>query len=163
MTTMVQTERRTLIDNCLDLMRDHGLIDKGWAIKLNNNKSTAGICNHSEKVIYLSRFYLNHNTEEATMNTITHEIAHALVGPGNGHNRVWRAKHIELGGNGSRTFSISGDLKKEYAKAAKWTGTCVGGHAISRNRLTQVARNSSCSQCSPTYNADYRFKWTQNY
>src|SRR5215471_13596338 len=33
-------------------------------------------------------------------NTMTHEIAHAIVGPNHGHDQVWTEKHLEMGGDG---------------------------------------------------------------
>lgn len=35
------------------------------------------------------------------MDTVAHEVAHALVGPAHGHDAVWRRKAVELGGSGT--------------------------------------------------------------
>ena len=36
------------------------------------------------------------------INTIKHEIAHAAVGVSNGHNKVWKAAFMRIGGDGRR-------------------------------------------------------------
>lgn len=165
METATMNKTSMLIDKAHALMEERGLLDMGWKIAFNNAKSTAGICNYSKRTIFLSRFYLKHNDVDKVWDTITHEVAHALVGPGHGHNRVWRTQHIRLGGSGNRTFSLEGNVKEEYARSSKWTGTCPKNpnHTFSRNRLTQTARNGSCSRCSSTFSKELMLKWTKNY
>jgi hypothetical protein len=36
------------------------------------------------------------------LQVVAHELAHAIVGYGHGHDAVWRAKAIELGDTGAR-------------------------------------------------------------
>lgn len=129
--------------NALDLMNQHGLTDAGWVLDFNNNKSRAGVCFHMEKRIALSIPLMKHFDEGEAMNTVTHEIAHAIVGPGNGHNYIWRQMHIRLGGNGSRTWSnASGALEA----TSKWRCECRVTRKVLgyRNRLTARMRYASC-------------------
>lgn len=81
-------------------MYAHGLISKGWRFVWDNAVCRFGQCRHRRKEISLSRHLtpLSPNAED----TILHEIAHALVGRGHGHDHVWRAKAIEIGCNGQR-------------------------------------------------------------
>lgn len=165
METATMNKTSALIDKAHALMEEHGLTDIGWRIDFNNAKSTAGTCDYSKKTIFLSRFYLKHNDVSTTWNTITHEVAHALVGPGHGHGRVWRTQHIRLGGSGDRTLSLEGKAKEEYIRSSKWTGTCPKNpeHTFARNRLTQTARSGSCSRCSSTFSEELVIEWTKNY
>ena len=165
METTTLTKKATLVHRAYDLMEETGLIAEGWKLGFNANKSHAGSCNHTKKVISLSRFYFEHGTEESSWDTITHEVAHAVVGGGHGHDRTWRLKHIELGGSGERTFTVKGALQEEYRKASKWVGRCPAneGHTVYRNRLTQKSRTSSCSRCSYRYDPKLVFVWKQNY
>lgn len=85
-------------------MDAHGLVD--WRIDvLPKTKHFAGTCNHREKKIYLGLMPTETRSEEEVLNTILHEIAHALVGklklP---HCWIWKEKHIEIGGNGKRCW-----------------------------------------------------------
>src|SRR6266436_7954151 len=69
-----------------------------WHIRLTTDitKPFLGLCSYRDKTIILNAFHIDQHTELEVINTIRHEIAHALT-PGNGHNATWRAKAIELG------------------------------------------------------------------
>ena len=45
--------------------------------------------------------------DEEVKNTLLHEIAHALVGPGHRHNRVWRQKAREIGCDAKVTHNLN--------------------------------------------------------
>ncbi|ASR87250.1 SprT-like protease [Mycobacterium phage LastHope] len=107
------------------LIREHGLI--GWTVAWDNARRRAGQCRYSTRTISLSRALLRQRSYDDTMMTITHEIAHALVGPKHGHNAVWAAKHRELGGNGQRCF-------EHLDESAPWMGTCSHGKKFARYR-----------------------------
>lgn len=77
----------------------HGLTD--WSFAWNNTKRSTGKCRYRNKTIYLSKICAPLQSEEASMNTIIHEVAHALT-PGEGHSDVWMAKFIAIGGSGER-------------------------------------------------------------
>lgn len=72
--------------------------DFGW----NNRKRSLGVCKHSSSVIELSRTATSVNEEHVVKNTILHEIAHALVGIGHGHDSVWQAMAKSIGCDGKR-------------------------------------------------------------
>lgn len=76
---------------------------RDWSFRFNNRKSGCGLCNSTKRRIELSRHYVELNPEDEVMDTILHEIAHALVGGEHNHDRVWRAKAIEIGCSGRRT------------------------------------------------------------
>ena len=87
-------------------MQEHGLV--GWIYTRNNRLTkTAGRCRYGYRIIELSGWLLDNNTEEEIMQTLLHEIAHALT-KGHGHDRVWKAKCIEIGGKGL-TYYNEGD------------------------------------------------------
>ena len=66
------------------LIVEHGLLD--WTIRLNDSRKFPAQTDHSKKIIYFSRrFLLVTNIKELEGVTL-HEIAHALLGAGNGHN-----------------------------------------------------------------------------
>lgn len=78
-------------------MNKHGLQD--WSVRLNNdaNSSFLGLCSHKDKTIILSAHHIDIHPEPDIKNTCLHEIAHALVGVGQGHNDVWAIKAREVG------------------------------------------------------------------
>jgi len=142
------------------LMKQHGLIERGWSFEFDNAKSRYGSCKHISKRITLSQYMLPHMKDEDIVDTILHEIAHALVGRGHGHNNVWRYKALEIGCRGKRCS----DKIIDYSKLQyKYTGTCNNGHTTNRHKFTKNAENCSCAQCSNKYNPEFKFKWVQNF
>jgi predicted SprT family Zn-dependent metalloprotease len=113
-------------DLATKLMNTHGLV--GWRIKLDHARRRAGQCDFTNKTISLSRLYVRQADMQHIRDTILHEIAHALVGPGHGHNAVWRQKAREIGCTATRCHSLS------FARA-KWVMTCpTGCFSVERHR-----------------------------
>ena len=86
------------------LMDRHGL--KGWSFQFNDASRRSGVCDFDTKVIGLSRQYGVHANSGQVRNTILHEIAHALVGPGHHHDKVWRAMARSIGCTGDRCHDV---------------------------------------------------------
>src|SRR6478736_3287909 len=86
-----------------ELMREHGLTQRGWTFDWDRAVKRFGVCKHSERSITISRKLTLTNPESEFRSTMIHEIAHALVGGGHGHGPVWRSMHRSLGGNAKRT------------------------------------------------------------
>ena len=70
-----------------------------WGVRLNQNADSRflGLCSYRDKVIILSAHHIDIHPTVEVQNTIRHEIAHALVGPNNGHNEIWATKAREIG------------------------------------------------------------------
>lgn len=84
-------------DMALTLMAKHGLIEKGWEFKWNNRKRAYGLCAYHDSTIQLSKPLVKYMTEEEVKDTILHEVAHALVGPGHGHGKLWKIMARKVG------------------------------------------------------------------
>ena len=59
---------------------------QGWQIGFMNKKTTAGECDHFLKNIKLSSWFVKLNNCKRVHTTVLHEIAHARIGYGHGHN-----------------------------------------------------------------------------
>ena len=70
-----------------ELISEH--LDSSWSFQWNNRKRAFGLCHYGRNTIELSRFLTEHETEEATRQTILHEIAHAIAGLHAGHGPEW--------------------------------------------------------------------------
>lgn len=135
------------------LLNAHGV--HGWSVRAYNSRNSIAHANHSKKIVGLSVQLIPEMDEKSLMNTLTHELAHILVGPSHGHDIVWQSKHISLGGTGTVADHVEVDKSTFYL----WKGTCPSGHVTYRNRLTKDARERSCSRCANHWDARYIFKW----
>lgn len=137
-------------DEALALMRAHGL--QGWRLVWDNAKTRAGVCNESTRQIGLSRVLTGLHTPDEVRDTILHEIAHALVGVQHGHDKVWRAKALQLGCSGIRCVSGSSAEPR-----GPWRGTCPKGHEFQGYRSPQ--RVTSCRHCCKGFDLGSIIVW----
>lgn len=77
-------------------------LNPGWTLKFVRSKKFAGCCDFKTNEIKLSSIYLKSLivTINDVIETLLHELAHAIAGYINGHNIIW--KHIAqlIGSNG---------------------------------------------------------------
>ena len=73
---------------------------------------------YDKRVVELSIPLVKINDEERVMKTILHEIAHALT-EGHGHDRVWQAKLLEIGGDGKRCYDRTDTNVIETRRSSK--------------------------------------------
>lgn len=125
--------KATLTKRTRDLMDHHGLQD--WDIRIGSARNMAGMCNYSRKQITMSLFLANARSRENTVDTILHEIAHALTPKDGGHGKEWKAMASAIGADPSRCFDPSEiDLSKRY----RFIGFC----AKHRDNVVKANRRS---------------------
>jgi len=90
-------ELGTAVALTLNLLNEHSLIEKGWTVKLGNGSRRLGVCYWHKKLIKLSRHHVLNGTDVEIMDTIRHEVAHALAGPAARYGPEWKAWAIKLG------------------------------------------------------------------
>ena len=130
-----RNEARTL---ALELMARHGLLD--WTFAFNRRKRTLGLCRFRVKAIELSIYLVDRNPVDEVRDTILHEIAHALVGPGHGHDAVWKAKCLEVG---ARPERLGYDVNMPVGR---WQAVCAGcGRLHHRHRKPKHMVGWHCS------------------
>jgi len=144
----------------LALMETHGLIKKGWSFEFDNSKRRFGVCKSWERIIGLSSPLTQLNSVAEVKNTILHEIAHALVGFGHNHDRVWKAKAIEIGCDGERCFSSN----EVNLPPSKYVAVCVKCERVhKREKRISVGKHASCGRCSGgKYNPTYKLEFVPN-
>ena len=98
------------------LFKKFGL--ESWKFEWANTRRRFGRCSYSDKTIEISIVLALLNSEAEVMNTLLHEIAHALT-PGKGHDSTWKSKAVEIGCTGNRCYS-SEDVKQ----IVKYIGQC---------------------------------------
>src|SRR3954463_2529714 len=69
----------------------------GWTFGLSNAKRRLGVCKYRAKRIEIAEYYARNSPEETVLDTLRHEIAHALAGPAAKHDPAWKAVAVRLG------------------------------------------------------------------
>ncbi len=127
---------------------------ENWKFEFDNGKRRAGQCDYTNQQIQLSKYLVEIHTVDESMQTLLHEVAHALAGHEAGHSKAWLkiAKSI-----GYRNEKFTG---KEIAeKTAPWVGTCPMGHVHYRYR--KPAAMLSCALCGKGYNSRNLIRWNK--
>jgi predicted SprT family Zn-dependent metalloprotease len=127
------------------LMAQHGLTE--WQFVFNANKRRAGVCRYPVRGrpgrIALSKHYVLRNPADEVRDTILHEIAHALVGSGHGHDEVWKARCVAVGARPERCYGEAVEMPK-----GKWRATCGGcGKEHDRHRRPKRLTGWHCRAC----------------
>lgn len=88
--------RSTASQICRDELDKNGL--KSWGVRITSDPkgSYLGMCVYKDKVIILNAFHIDIHPDLEVIDTIFHEIAHALT-PGHNHDGVWASKAREIG------------------------------------------------------------------
>ncbi|WP_182353066.1 SprT-like domain-containing protein [Flaviflexus huanghaiensis] len=133
------------------LIASHGL---DWEFRWDHARRRAGQANFTARRITLSKHLTELCTEEQVRQTVLHEIAHALVGPGHGHDAQWKrmARHI-----GADPRRVTGPDFPTVP--APWRATCSAGHTHQRFRLP--TRDVSCGYCSSSYSPRHALSWVR--
>ena len=90
-------DRSRLIAVAAELFEQHGLAARGWLLEFRSYAHRLGCCSSRKRVIALNDYYAENNTEPPVIDTLLHEIAHALVGASHGHGPIWKAMARKLG------------------------------------------------------------------
>lgn len=122
------------------LLAAHGLND--WSFSFNRSKREMGLCLYDPKLIQLSVHFVLLNDDAAVRDTLLHEIAHALVGPGHGHDRVWKRRCLEVGAIPER---LCDDVNMPIGR---WQAICGGcGMLHHRHRRPKHLIGWWCRHC----------------
>jgi predicted SprT family Zn-dependent metalloprotease len=129
----------------LALLAGHGLPD--WSLGFNRRKRTLGLCFHHRRAVELSAHLVERNGPAEVLDTLLHEIAHGLVGPGHGHDAVWRRKCVEVGATPKRCGQA--DMPR-----GRWRAQCPRcGAGYDCCRKPQRLRGWFCPRCGPEMGA----------
>ncbi len=151
--------RKEITKLAKQLMTKHGLVQQGWKFEFDDKViRRAGLCDPTKKRISMTGYFADHEKEFEIKDTILHEIAHALVGTKNGHNKIWKAKAIEIGGTGERLYHGKIGTNPQ-TKIKKYIGRCPG---CDRTLKSRVRKNCSCGSCDKNYNPKFKIVWEVN-
>ncbi len=117
----------------------HGL--KGWTFATTRAKRRLGACNYGAKRIEISEYYAKNNSRESIIDTLLHEIAHALAGPAAGHGPHWKMVAMRIGAT-PRACARPGEVNLQ---PGNWQATCPAcGAVIERYRRPRSLTGYRC-------------------
>lgn len=110
------------------LMNEH--LDDSWSFGWNDRKRSLGVCNYRDRTVKLSREWMRKLPMKDVTDTILHEIAHAIAGPGYGHGPVWKRAAVKIGAVPS--YRCSREASKAAAPDPKYVIVCPKGKIVKR-------------------------------
>ena len=125
------------------LIREHEIksgLKAGWQFAFDLAPARGGSCRYKEKQITLSVTYCLKAAKEEIIDTILHEIAHAIVGPKHGHDATWKIVARRIGCTAERCHNVQ-------HTSPRWHGQCGCGQQWERQRLSRSIRTSRCGKC----------------
>lgn len=126
------------------LIREHEVksgLNSGWQFAFDLAPARGGICRHAAKQITLSVTFCLKAPKEDIVDTILHEIAHAIVGPNHGHDDTWKTAARRIGCTAKRCHQVD-------HTPPRWRGKCECGQKWKRLRLSRRARTGQCPKCN---------------
>lgn len=139
---------------CKELMSTY---ISGWDFAFDKAKVRFGCTNFTDKKISLSSALVKINNWDTVRLTILHEIAHAIVGYKHHHDNVWKAKCLEIGGDGKRCYSD----KEVTTPVLPYSATCPKcGEIFYRTRKPK--HTLSCGRCYKVFDPDRVLDFQKN-
>lgn len=127
------------------VMDSFGLND--WAFGWDNARRRLGACHYSDCRITMSRHFVRMNGGAELRETLLHEVAHALVGRGHGHDATWKAMARRVGCRPVR-------CGRADMPAGRIVATCGGCSRIyRRHRVARAGVRHWCRRCGPALGA----------
>ena len=94
----------------------------GWKFAFTDTKRRLGACKYRIKQIEIAAYYARNSPDHSVIDTLLHEIAHALAGPKAGHGPVWKAVAVRLGA----TPRACDSSQETVIEPGDWQTTCAG-------------------------------------
>ena len=121
----------------------------GWNVLYNSSRRVFGLTRYERRLIVLSKPYCKINSWKTIRLVVLHEVAHGLVGWEHAHDKVWKEKCLEIGGDGK----IYIDIKAIKLPRGTHIAVCpVCGERYFRVRKPKKTR--SCGKCCDVFSPD---------
>lgn len=136
------------------LFEEHALTH--WKFRFDSARNRLGACHFDECAVSLSRHLVALNGVDTVRETLLHEIAHALVGPGHGHDATWQAMARKLGCSTQASADASVNLPEPRWQL--WCDHCATVVARRHRRRLRIG-GLACRQCGPQLS---RLTWREH-
>src|ERR1700712_3829188 len=135
-------------------MRKHGL--HGWTFALADTRRRLGVYKYRTKRIEIAEFHARSNPSSVVLDTLLHEIAHAVAGPAAKHGPAWKAVAVRLGAT-PRACETS---HQAVVKPGDWQATCPACGKTSH--LYRRPRSLGSYRCKCESRSPLTFEYTGN-
>lgn len=140
------------------LLAEFGVDHHGWRFAWNRRKSSYGLCRFDTLRLELSGPLVDVNDADIVEDTIRHEIAHILAGPGVGHGQAWKAWCVVTG-------AVPRARSQGNGLPTRWVGVCPTPGCetrLRRHRLSATTRLGACADCCRDwggFDPRFRLRW----
>jgi predicted SprT family Zn-dependent metalloprotease len=124
---------------------------RAYRLELGRGVKVFGTCSYKDRVIKVSKHHLRESPDELVLNTLRHEAAHALAGPGAGHGWKWKREAVRLGAKPVRCHSET--LKVTERRAVGYytcDANCGAKQMLVVKKPKYDASNYRCGRCKST-------------
>lgn len=125
------------------LFAEHTLC--GWSFQIPKKmprNGCSGLCDYDLKVIFIRIEYVEHADWDFVVDTIKHEVAHAIAGFAAEHGPSWQRWAVKLGARPEASKCVS-MMNIEYLRAVYKLQLCYIAPDGSIERLPQYAKRQS--------------------
>ena len=93
---------------------------RGWTFGLTGTKRRLGVCKYQAKRIEITEYHVRNNPPSTVLDTLRHEIVHAIAGSAAKHGPAWKAVAVRLGA----TPRACDDSHETVVTPGDWRATC---------------------------------------
>lgn len=109
---------KELNDIAVQELSKHGLQD--WTFALSDAKRSLGVCKYKKKRIEIAKYYAENSPRETVLDTLLHEIAHAIAGHAARHGPAWKDAAVRVGA----IPRACDTTQSPVLKPGDWQATC---------------------------------------
>jgi ribosomal protein L37AE/L43A len=92
----------------------------GWTFGLADTRRRLGVCKYRSRRIEIAEYYARNSPPETVLDTLLHEIAHAIAGSAARHGPAWKAIAVRLGA----TPRACESSHQAVMKPGDWQASC---------------------------------------
>lgn len=120
----------------------HGL--KDWRLGFSAAKRRYGMCSYKRRTIEISLHHAVDGLTDEVVDTILHEIAHALAGPSAGHGPKWKQIAISIGATPKACAPLDAESLREVlaAKQSFNVGDVVAFSGSGKRKVGRIIRKN---------------------
>ena len=130
-----------------ETLQHYELADEGWSFRWDRARRRFGSCDYGKKQITLSRHLARLNTLAQCMDTVLHEVAHAIAGQQAGHGPAWKKACKRVGAQPERCYTVD-EVTQPPSKYIRFCPCCGYATPIYRRSRKVFA----CGKCCKKHN-----------